>query len=104
LLVARTYHALAYRSHFVVSSQGLYIEAIFLAIVFPALWGYLWFTRDLNLDAITPKEEITRYFTLTMWISIYTFAVCWAGSYYRMAGTFGPRRAVRNDHSGERRM
>jgi hypothetical protein len=54
---ARTYHALAYRSHFVVSSPGLYIEAIFLAIVFPALWGYLWFTRDLNLDAITPKES-----------------------------------------------
>ncbi|MGH6842644.1 MAG: methane monooxygenase/ammonia monooxygenase subunit C, partial [Methylocella sp.] len=60
----------------------LYIEAIFLAIVFPTLWGYLWFTRDLNLDAITPKEEITRYFTLTMWISIYTFAVYWAGSYF----------------------
>jgi len=36
----------------------LYIEAIFLAIVFPTLWGYLWFTRDRNLDAITPKEEI----------------------------------------------
>ena len=60
----------------------LYIEAIFLAIVFPTLWGYLWFTRDRNLDAITPKEEITRYFTLTMWISIYTFAVYWAGSYF----------------------
>ena len=60
----------------------LYIEAIFLAIVFPTLWGYLWFTRDRNLDTITPKEEITRYFTLTMWISIYTFAVYWAGSYF----------------------
>jgi methane/ammonia monooxygenase subunit C len=50
--------------------------------LFPTLWGYLWFTRDRNLDAITPKEEITRYFTLTMWISIYTFAVYWAGSYF----------------------
>jgi methane/ammonia monooxygenase subunit C len=60
----------------------LYIEAIFLAIVFPALWGYLWFTRDRNLDAIAPKEEITHYFTMTMWISIYTFAVYWAGSYF----------------------
>lgn len=48
----------------------------------PDAWGYLWFTRDRNLDAITPKEEITRYFTLTMWISIYTFAVYWAGSYF----------------------
>jgi len=28
------------------------------------------------------KGEITRYFTMTMWISIYTFAVYWAGSYF----------------------
>ncbi|MGH6834095.1 MAG: bacterial ammonia monooxygenase, subunit AmoC [Methylocella sp.] len=60
----------------------LYIELGALALVFPALWGYLWFTRDRNLDAIAPKEEIRRYFTLTMWISIYTFAVYWAGSYF----------------------
>jgi methane/ammonia monooxygenase subunit C len=60
----------------------LYVEAVFLAIIFPTLWGYLWFTRDRNLDAITPKEEITSYFTMTMWISIYTFAVYWAGSYF----------------------
>ena len=60
----------------------LYVEAVFLAVVFPTLWGYLWLTRDRNLDAITPKEEITRYFTMTMWISIYTFAVYWAGSYF----------------------
>jgi methane/ammonia monooxygenase subunit C len=60
----------------------LYGEAVFLAVVFPTLWAYLWLTRDRNLDAITPKEEITRYFTMTMWISIYTFAVYWAGSYF----------------------
>jgi len=60
----------------------LYIEFTVLAVVFPALWGYLWFTRDRNMDDITPKEEIRRYFTLTMWISIYTFAVYWAGSYF----------------------
>ena len=77
----------------------LYIEAIFLAIVFPTLWGYLWFTRDRNLDAITPKEEITRYFTLTMWISIYTFAVYWAGELLRGTGQFlasglHPRHAI----------
>jgi methane/ammonia monooxygenase subunit C len=42
----------------------LYIELTVLAVVFPALWGYLWFTRDRNMDDIAPKEEITRYFTL----------------------------------------
>lgn len=59
-----------------------HIELGVLALVFPALWGYLWLTRDRNMDAMTPKEEIRRYFTLTMWISIYTFAVYWAGSYF----------------------
>ena len=46
------------------------------------IWSYLWITRDRNLDTLEPKEEIRRYFTLTMWISIYTFAVYWAGSYF----------------------
>ncbi|MGH8550191.1 MAG: methane monooxygenase/ammonia monooxygenase subunit C, partial [Methylococcales bacterium] len=55
---------------------------VVLAAVFQALWGYLWFTRNRNLDTLAPKEEIRRYFTLTMWISIYTFAVYWAGSYF----------------------
>jgi len=59
-----------------------HIELGVLALVFPALWGYLWFTRDRNMEAMAPKEEIRRYFTLTMWISIYTFAVYWAGSYF----------------------
>ncbi len=60
----------------------LYIELVVIAVLAVGLWGYLWYTRDQNLDAITPKEEIRRYFTLTMWISIYTFAVYWAGSYF----------------------
>lgn len=45
-------------------------------------WGYLWFTRDKNLDKLGPKEEIRRYMTHTMFISVYTFAVYWAGSYF----------------------
>jgi methane/ammonia monooxygenase subunit C len=52
-------------------------------ILFAGLsWGYLWFTRDKGLDKLEPKEEIRRYLTLTMWISVYTFAVYWAGSYF----------------------
>ncbi len=60
----------------------LYIELVVVAIVTTGLWTYLWKTRDRNLDAISPREEIRRYFTLTMWISVYTFAVYWAGSYF----------------------
>jgi methane/ammonia monooxygenase subunit C len=59
-----------------------YIELAVIAAVAGGFWGYLWLTRDRNLDQLEPKEEIRRYFTLTMWISIYTFAVYWAGSYF----------------------
>jgi len=74
----------------------LYLEGAFLALVFPTLWGYLWVTRDRNLDMITPKEELTRYFTLTMWISIYTFAVYWAGSYFAEQDNSWHQIAVRD--------
>jgi methane/ammonia monooxygenase subunit C len=59
-----------------------YIELGIIALFASGMWGYLWFSRDRNLDTLDPKEEIRRYFTLTMWISIYTFAVYWAGSYF----------------------
>ncbi|MFM8441818.1 MAG: bacterial ammonia monooxygenase, subunit AmoC [Methylococcus sp.] len=59
-----------------------YLELVVIASIMIGLWGYLWTTRDRQLDALEPKEEIRRYFTLTMWISVYTFAVYWAGSYF----------------------
>jgi len=59
-----------------------YTEITILAVFMVSIWGYLWHTRDRNLELISPKEEIRRYFALTMWISIYTFAVYWAGSYF----------------------
>jgi methane/ammonia monooxygenase subunit C len=59
-----------------------YVELVVIASTMIGLWGYLWTTRDRNLDTLEPKEEIRRYFTLTMWISVYTFAVYWAGSYF----------------------
>lgn len=59
-----------------------YLELVVIASIMIGLWGYLWTTRDRNLDTLEPKEEIRRYFTLTMWISVYTFAVYWAGSYF----------------------
>jgi methane/ammonia monooxygenase subunit C len=62
--------------------QLFYIELGVLAVFVTAVWGYLWYSRDRHLDQLAPKEEIRRYFTLTMWISIYTFAVYWAGSYF----------------------
>jgi methane/ammonia monooxygenase subunit C len=59
-----------------------YFNVTFVTLFAGLSWGWLWFTRDKNLDKLEPKEEIRRYLTLTMWISVYTFAVYWAGSYF----------------------
>lgn len=69
----------AFQTHWM---RLFHVELTALALVFPALWGYIWISRDKDLAAIPPQEELRRYFTLTMWISIYTFAVYWAGSYF----------------------
>ena len=58
-------------------------------IQLPVLFGivaiiqvYLFFTRDRNIEAITPEEELRRYFYLTMWLVIYTFTFYWIGSFF----------------------
>jgi len=45
----------------------------------PVLFGaaalvqlYLIFTRDKNIDSVTPEVELKRYFYLTMWLVVYT--------------------------------
>jgi methane/ammonia monooxygenase subunit C len=45
-------------------------------------WGYLWFTRDRNLAALTPKEELRRYFSFTLWLVAYTVAIYFIGSFF----------------------
>jgi methane/ammonia monooxygenase subunit C len=47
-----------------------------------ACWAYLWFTRDRNLGALAPRIELRRYFTFTLWLVAYTFAIYWIGSYF----------------------
>ena len=60
----------------------LYAEFVIEAILAVVIWGYLWFTRDRNLAAVGPKEELRRYFSFVMWLVVYTFAVYWAASYF----------------------
>ncbi len=35
--------------------------------------AYLWFTRDKNLDTLTPEVELRRYFGLIAWFLVYAF-------------------------------
>ena len=45
-------------------------------------WAYLWLTRDRNLGALQPKEELRRYFSFTLWLVAYTFAIYFIGSFF----------------------
>jgi len=45
-------------------------------------WIYLIVTRDRNLSALSPREELRRYFVLTMWLVVYSFTIFWTGSFF----------------------
>ena len=47
-----------------------------------AVWSYLWFTRDRNLDQLDPKTEIRRYYNLVGWFFLYTVAFYWIASFF----------------------
>jgi methane/ammonia monooxygenase subunit C len=56
----------------------LYLEFAVEGIAAVSIWGWLWKTRDQNLDALRPEEEIRRYMRLIAWLMLYVFAVYWA--------------------------
>jgi methane/ammonia monooxygenase subunit C len=41
------------------------------------LAGYLWKTRDRNVDAVTPREEMRRIVNLVQWLTVYGIAIYW---------------------------
>jgi methane/ammonia monooxygenase subunit C len=73
-----------------------YIEQVVLILLAITLWSYLWQTREQNFDALSPREELRRYINLTMWISVYTFSVYWAGSYFAEQDNSWHQAAVRD--------
>jgi methane/ammonia monooxygenase subunit C len=56
----------------------LYLEFALEGIGAVAIWGWIWRTRDRNLDALAPAEELRRYMRLIAWLMMYVFAVYWA--------------------------
>lgn len=66
----------------------LYMEIAAEAVLAVSLWGYIWKTRDRNLDALKPEEELRRYFTFIAWLFMYVFAVYWAGFFAEQDATW----------------
>jgi methane/ammonia monooxygenase subunit C len=51
-------------------------------ITFCGIGGYLWKTRDRNINAVAPREELRRLLTLVGWLLVYAFTVYWGASYF----------------------
>ncbi|HWP01461.1 MAG TPA: bacterial ammonia monooxygenase, subunit AmoC [Methylococcus sp.] len=60
----------------------LYTQIVVELIVAALLWGYLWKTRDRNLAALAPRENLRRNFTHLIWLCCYATAVYFGGSYF----------------------
>jgi len=74
-----------------------YLEVSLQLVLIVALGYYFWKHRAHNFDQLSPREELRRYLNLTMWISIYTFAVYWAGSYFAEQDNAWHQAAVRDN-------
>ncbi len=60
----------------------LFGEWIFEVLLASSVWGYIWVTRDRNIDALAPAEELRRYFRLVSFILAYVFVIYWTGSFF----------------------
>lgn len=60
----------------------LKIEIPILLASWVILWAWLWRTRDRNLAALGPREELRRYFNLLAFLGVYAFAVYFTGSFF----------------------
>jgi methane/ammonia monooxygenase subunit C len=70
------------------------IPASLLAAVVVA--GYMWRTRDRNLDAIAPTEELRRYHVLTQWLALYGLSLFTALSFFTEQTAVWHMTAVRD--------
>jgi methane/ammonia monooxygenase subunit C len=60
----------------------LYIEEPVELVTFLAIVGYLWKTRDRNLEALQPREEMRRLLYLESLIVCYGIAIYWGASFF----------------------
>jgi len=60
----------------------LWTEIPLETISFFAVLGYLWKTRDRNINAVSPREELRRWGVVFGWIFLYGIAIYWGASYF----------------------
>jgi methane/ammonia monooxygenase subunit C len=60
----------------------LYTEWVLEITIASLLWGWLWKTRDRNLDRLAPREELRRHVHHLVWLCAYGFAIYWGASFF----------------------
>jgi methane/ammonia monooxygenase subunit C len=60
----------------------LYTEFVVEITTASFLWGWLWRTRDRNLDALSPRDELRRHVNHMIWLCAYGVAIYWGASFY----------------------
>jgi len=60
----------------------LYTEVVLEVIAAACLWSYIWVTRELTLDHITPNQELQRYCTFSLFLAVYAWTLYWGVSYF----------------------
>jgi methane/ammonia monooxygenase subunit C len=58
--------------------------------------GYMWRTRDRNLDAVAPAEELRRYHVLAQWLALYGLSLFTALSFFTEQTAVWHMSAVRD--------
>ncbi len=74
----------------------LRVEVPLIFGVAAVAWGYLWVTRDKNLDKLGAETELRRYFHLTSWFLLYTFAFIFIASFNGEADATWHQTVVRD--------
>jgi len=74
----------------------LRVEVPLIFGVAAVVWSYLWITRDKNLDKLDAETELRRYFHLTSWFLLYTFAFIFIASFNGEADATWHQTVVRD--------
>ena len=74
----------------------LYAQLVIEAVIFCAVIGYLWMTRDRNVMAITPQEELRRHYVLLGFVVVFSVIAYLAASLYTEADAAWHQVTVRD--------
>jgi methane/ammonia monooxygenase subunit C len=74
----------------------LYAQFAVEAVVAVGLWGWIWKTRDRNLDQLSPRDQLKRWFQFVAWLAAYVYIVYFAASLFGEQDATWHQTAIRD--------